>query len=149
MNPSVTEREKDNIYYVCSLLEYLSRKTHNQRKAVIGYFSKEDIERQLELAEVNHCLSFEQVSDELIEDFSIQTGNYDPESESYYPIPSITAIGAVYQRLVVSTAEDPAQGILDVFSSFISEEISDYNSSAYYQNPDYLRCSYLEGRLLT
>ena len=38
--------------------------------------------------------------------------------------------------------------ILDVFSSFITDEISDFNSSVYYTNPDYLRCSYLEGKML-
>ena len=38
--------------------------------------------------------------------------------------------------------------ILDVLSSFITDEISDFNSSVYYTNPDYLRCSYLEGKML-
>ena len=44
--------------------------------------------------------------------------------------------------------EDVAQAILDVFSSFITDEISDFNSNVYYTNPDYLRCSYLEGKML-
>ena len=34
----------------------------------------------------------------------------------------------------------------DIFSSFITDEISDFNSNVYYTNPDYLRCSYLEGK---
>lgn len=149
MKLSMTEREENNIYYVCSLIEYISRKSKNHRKTVIGYFSKENIEHQLYAAEVNHCLSFEQVSDELIEDYNIQMGKFDSEAECRYTIPSFTSIGAVYKRLVLDTApEDPAQGILDVFSSFISEEISDFNSSVYYQNPEYLRYSYLEGKLL-
>ena len=45
-------------------------------------------------------------------------------------------------------AYDAAQAILDVFSSFITDEISDFNSNVYYTNPDYLRCSYLEGKML-
>ena len=36
----------------------------------------------------------------------------------------------------------------DIFSSFITDEISDFNSNVYYTNPDYLRCSYLEGKML-
>lgn len=145
----MTEREKDNIYYVCSLIEYIARKTHNHHKTVIEHFSKEDIQRQIRLAEVNHCLPFEQVSDELIEDFHIGYGTFNVEEMSRYSIPSVTSIGAVYQRLVLDTAsEDPAQGILDVFSSFIAEEISDYNSNTYYMSPEYLKCSYLEGKLL-
>ena len=52
----------------------------------------------------------------------------------------VTAIGRVYQQLVLSEAgvEHAAQGILDVFSSFISDAISDFNSSVYYSSPDYL-----------
>jgi hypothetical protein len=44
--------------------------------------------------------------------------------------------------------ENAAQAIIEVFSSFISDEISDFNSNVYYSNPDYLRCSYEEGRML-
>lgn len=35
-----------------------------------------------------------------------------------------------------------------VFTSFISDAISDFNTSVYYSNPDYLQCSFEEGRLL-
>lgn len=38
--------------------------------------------------------------------------------------------------------------IIDVFSSFISDEILDFNSNVYYSNPDYLKCSYLDGMML-
>lgn len=146
----MTEKQKDDIYYVCSLIEYIARKTKNHRQDVIRYFSKQDIERQLRLAEVNHCLSFEQVSDELIQDFHIADGSFDTVAECRYTIPSATSIGMLYQELVLSTmkAEDAAQGILDVFSSFITDEISNFNSNVYYSNPDYLRCSYLEGKML-
>ena len=70
----MTEKQKDDIYYVCSLIEFIARKTKNHRQDVIRYFSKKDIQRQLRLAEVNHCLSFEQVADELIEDYGIKNG---------------------------------------------------------------------------
>ena len=52
-------------------------------------------------------------------------------------------------KIITDTLPGPkAQAIIDVFSSFISDEISDFNSSVYYSNPDYLRCSYKEGILL-
>lgn len=72
----MTEKQKDDIYYVCSLIEFIARKTKNHRQDVIRYFSKKDIQRQLRLAEVNHCLSFEQVADELIEDYGIKNGDF-------------------------------------------------------------------------
>lgn len=102
------------------------------------------------LAEVNHCLSFEQVSDELIEDYNISDGIFDTVAEYRYTVPSFTSIGRLYQGLVLSTMEndDAAQAILDVFSFFISDEISDFNSNVYYTNQDYIRCCYLEGEML-
>ena len=146
----MTKKQKDDIYYVCSLIEFIARKTKNHRQDVIRRFSKADVERQLRLAEVNHCLSFEQVADELIEDYGISDGDFDTVKECRYEVPSFLSIGMLYQELVLSTMknEDAAQGIIDVFSSFISDEISDFNSNVYYTNPDYLRCSYLEGKML-
>ena len=134
----MTEKQKNDVLYVCSLIETIARKTKNHRQDVIR------------LAEVNHCLSFEQVSDELIEDLNIPDGDFDTAAECRYTVPSATSIGMLYQGLVLSTMkdEDAAQAILDVFSSFITDEISDFNSNVYYTNPDYLRCSYLEGKML-
>lgn len=147
----MTEKEKDDIFYVCSLIEFIARKTCNHRKDVVKHFSREDIARQLRLAEVNHCLSFEQVSDELIEEYHILEGNFDTVKECKYAVPSETAIGMVYQQLILATCEngDIEEAIIDVFSSFISDEISDFNSNIYYSNPDYLKWSYLGGELLT
>ena len=146
----MTEKQRDDIYYVCSLIEFIARKTKNHRQDVIRHFSKADVERQLRLAEVNHCLSFEQVADELIQDYGISDGDFDTVKECRYDVPSFLSIGMLYQELVLSTMknEDAAQGIIDIFSSFISDEISDFNSNVYYTNPDYLRCSYLEGKML-
>ena len=146
----MTEKQKNDVLYVCSLIETIARKTKNHRQDVIRYCTKGDIERQLRLAELKHCLSFEQVSDELIEDFNIPDGDFDTAAECRYTVPSATSIGMLYQGLVLSTMkdEDAAQAILDVFSSFITDEISDFNSNVYYTNPDYLRCSYLEGKML-
>ena len=117
----MTEKQRDDIYYVCSLIEFIARKTKNHRQDVIRHFSKADVERQLRLAEVNHCLSFEQVADELIEDYGISDGDFDTVKECRYDVPSFLSIGMLYQELVLSTmkTEDAAQGIIDVFSSFI------------------------------
>ena len=88
------------------------------------------------------------VCDELLTDR--KNGDFDTVKECKYEVPSVTSIGMLYQELVLSTMkeEDASQGIIDVFSSFITDEISDFNSSVYYTNPDYLRCSYLSGEML-
>jgi len=145
----MNEKRKDDIYYVCTMIEFVARVTQNHRKDVIARLTKKSIEHQLKVAEVNHCLSFEQVSDEWIEQYGISIGNYNTIKECKYTIPSVSAIGRVYQQLVVATAEvnEEAQAIIDVFSSFISDEISNFNSNVYYSSPDYLKCSYEEGVL--
>lgn len=142
---------KNDLFYVCCLIEFIGRKTKNRRSTIVQILGKEELARQLDIAEVNHCLSFEQVSDEIIEYFNILEGDYDTVGLCKYNIPSVQAIGKVYQRLIISiiSEQDNLEDVLfKVFSSFISDEISDFNSSVYYSNPDYLKCSYLEGRLL-
>lgn len=146
----MNKSREDDIFYVCTMIEYVARVTKNHRKDIVTHISKKDMEHQLKVAEVNHCLSFEQVSDEWIEQFEIVSGDFDTVSTCKYTVPSVMAIGRVYQQLVLSTMKenDEAQAIIDVFSSFISDEISYFNSNVYYSNPEYLRCSYQEGKLL-
>ena len=69
----MTLQEKDNLFYLCTLIEFIGRKTRNHRSYIVKSLGKEGIEKQLYDAEVNHCLSFDQVSDE-ISDF--RTGVY-------------------------------------------------------------------------
>ena len=46
------------------------------------------------------------------------------------------------------TKKNSENAIKKVYSSFISEEISNFNSNVYYSNPDYIKCSYEAGMLL-
>ncbi len=147
----MTEKDRNNLYYVCSLIEFVARKTKNSRKDMVAYFDENAMEHLLNAAEVNHCLSFEQVSDELIEEYGICEGTSDSVAECKYEVPYFLSIGLVYEILISEVCgenESIAKKVIEVFSSFISDEISDFNSSVYYSNPDYLKQSYLEGRLL-
>lgn len=142
---------KNDLFYVCCLIEFIGRKTKNRRGTIVKILGKEELVRQLDIAEVNHCLSFEQVSDEIIEYFNIPEGDFDTVGLCKYNVPSVQAIGKVYYRLIISiiSEQDNLVDILfEVFNSFISDEISDFNSSVYYSSPEYLKYSYLEGVLL-
>ena len=146
-----TQWNKDDLFYVCTMIEYVARKTHNKSKDIVEKLSDKDIAKQLKVASVNHCLSFEQVSDEWIEEYEITEGTYDNISTCKYDVPTETSIGRVYQTLILEVAtlyHDIVETIKTVYSSFISDEISDFNSSVYYSNPDYLRCSFEAGELL-
>lgn len=146
----MNDKLKDDVYFICTMVEFVAIATNNRRKDVIAKMSKKSIEHELKVAEVNHFLSMEQISDEWIEQYKIENGKYNTTDKCRYVVPSVTSIGRVYQQLVLATAEenDVAQAIIDVFTSFISDEISDFNTNVYYSNPDYLKCSYEAGILL-
>lgn len=146
----MTNKEKNDFFYVCSLIEYTARKTKNKRGVVVDALSEEGIEKQLHDAEVNHCLSFEQVSDELIENYQIPEGTFDTITDCKYSIPSFQDIGRLYSYLIESLAEqgEECKELMSIFTSFISDEISDFKTGIYYQNLSYLGQSYREGYLL-
>lgn len=146
----MTGKEKNDLFYVCSLIEYIARETKNRRGVITRALGKEGIEKQLYDAEVNHCLSFEQVGDEVIEQYHIPKGDFDTITDCKYTIPSFMDIGKLYSIMIEDCAETGKEidELMNIFSSFISDEISDFQTDLYYQNPSYLECSYKAGNLL-
>lgn len=146
----MTQSQRDDLFYVCCLIELIGRVTKNRRKDVVNAIGADEIKRQVHLAEVNHCLSMEEVTDELIEYCQIQPGQFDTVEACKYKVPSVTAIGKTYRDLILDVMgdRDVVSVLMEVFSSFLSDEISDFNTSAYYSNPSYLKNSYEAGRLL-
>ena len=63
----MTDKERNDYFYVCALIEYIARKTRNHRGDIVEAMGEEGVKKLLYDAEVDHCLSFEQVSDEVIE----------------------------------------------------------------------------------
>lgn len=144
---------KNDLFYVCSLIEFTARKTKNKRAVVVNALGEDGIKKQLEDAQVNHCLSFEQVGDEIIEYYKILDGDFDTVTNCKYKVPSYLDIGKLYSIMILDVVgSDRVDGIvkeiLSVFSSFISEKISEFSTDLYYQNPSYLECSYKAGYLL-
>lgn len=145
----LNEQERDNLFYLCSLIEYTGRKTKNYTADIVSMVGKEELHRQLTLAEVNHCLSFEQVSDELISLADIGTGKFDIAANSRQESPRFLSIGRLFCRLI----EDVLQGdVIDtlygVFTSFLSYEIADYNTALYYSGRSYLKACYESGKIV-
>ena len=62
----ISESKKNDLFYVCSLVEYVGRKTNNKRGGIVAAMDDGCLEHHLEFADLNHCLPFERVSDELI-----------------------------------------------------------------------------------
>ena len=145
----MSNQEKDDLFYLCSLIEYIGRKTNNHRGDIVKKIGKGELNKLYKLASVNHCLSFEQVSDEVIEKCNISDGYYDTVSSCKYEVPSYRDIGANYKRIILRVNEDNIIDTLyDVFTSFISDAMSNFNSDFYYQNDSYMVACYLEGKIL-
>lgn len=147
------ESKKDNdLFYTCSLIDYIARKTKNTRKEGVNKLGKKSLDKIYDLADVYHCDNIDSVSDEFIEQSGIKDGNFDNVAECKYSIPSYWDIGKVYKRLIKMVAKDERIGIIDamikVYNSFISAKIDDYNSSVYYENPSYIFESYWENKML-
>ena len=93
------ESQKDNdLFYTCSLIDYIARKTKNKRVAVVDALGKERIAKIYDLADIYHSDNIERVS--------------------------------------------------EVYHSFISDKIDDYNSSVYYENPSYIFECFIQNKIL-
>lgn len=145
-----TQAEND-LFFTCSLIEYISRKTKNTKKEVIEKLGEDTIRKIYELAEVYHSENIEKVSDELIEKSNIKLGEYNYIDNCKYTIPTYWDIGKVYKRLIVmvdNKQENYIKTLIQVLSSWIIEKIDNYNSSMYYENPSYIYQCYVEGKVL-
>ena len=148
----VGETKKENdLFYTCSLIEYIARKTKNTKKVVVEKLGKENIEKIYNLAELYHCENIEKVSDEFIEKADIKTGTYDNISNCKYNVPTYWDVGKVYKRLIIMVnceEEKYIDTLMEVLSSWIIEKIDNYNSSMYYENPGYIYECYVEGKVI-
>lgn len=147
------EKPKDNdLFFTCALIEYISRKTKNVRSDVVSQLGRDNISKVYDLADVYHCENIDSVSDEFIKTANISSGKFDNVTNCGYSVPSYWDIGKVYRRLIkmVETDEriDVIEALLKVYNSFISLQIDDYNSSVYYENPNYIFECYKEKRML-
>ena len=146
------EPQKENdLFFVCSLIEYIARKTMNTKKYIVEKLGKETIKKIYNLAEVYHSENIEKVSDELIEKCAIENGSYDIITTCKYRIPTIWELGRIYQRLIImvnNNEEKYVETLVEVLSSWIIKKIDNYNSSMYYENPGYIYECYIENKIL-
>lgn len=142
-------RNSDDLRYTCSLIEYIGRKTKNTRKTIVEALGEKYLKHILNHADVFHCEQIDEVADRFIEACNIKLGNFDNVTSCKYDVPNYWDIGAVYQRLIESFGlEDVISKLIEVYNSWITEYIDNYNMAVYYMTPQYLKLSYEEGKLL-
>ena len=135
-------QNENDLFFVCSLIEYIARKTKNTKKYIVEKLGKEIIQKIYDLAEVYHSENIDKITKELVEEAKIENGEYDIISSCKYNVPTHWDIGKVYKRLIIMVCDNDEKRYIDttieVLSSWIIEKIDNYNSSMYYENPSYI-----------
>ncbi len=143
-------RNNNNLFYTCSLIEYMGRKKKRKRKEIVDELGKENMRQIYEYADVFHCEPIEKVAAEFIAAAQIAEGDFDNEGDCRYHVPDYWTMGEVYERLIEDSYPDEAvlDGIWEVYHSWIDETISDYNTDFFYQPRDYIAACYAEQKIL-
>lgn len=143
------DKKSNDLFFTCSLIEYIARKTKNRRSVVVNSLGRERIKKIYELADVYHCDNIDRVSDDFIEEAAITEGNFDNIALARYAVPTHWDIGKVYKRLILGIAKernlDVVDALIEAYNSFVSEKIDDYNSSFYYDAPQNILNAFLYG----
>jgi hypothetical protein len=146
------DKKSNDLFFTCSLIAYIARKTKNKPVDVVNKLGKKTLEKIYDLADVYHSDNIDRVSDDFISEKDIKQGNFDNVADCEYSVPTHWDIGKVYKRLILGAAkeknEDIIQTLIDVYNSKVSELIENYNSSFYYDNPQSILATYLNGGLL-
>lgn len=146
------ENQKENdLFFTCSLIEYIARKTKNHRSVVVNALGRTFIEKIYDLADVYHSDNIDRVSDDFIEAAKITQGDFDNVGDAKYAVPSHWDIGKVYKRLILGITKEQGIDVMDAlfsaYNSFVSEKIEDFNSSFYYDAPQNILNAFLDGKL--
>ena len=138
--------DKNNLFYLCSLIESISRTTHLSKKETIQYFDKDYLIHLYNVAEINHSLPIKQVTDEVISHQSIpyKKGTEHPK------IPTVWDIGKVYSRLIrdISNETNWSDQLIEVYNSWICDDIDNYHKPIYWQSRSYIKECYLQHHIL-
>jgi len=146
------EPQKDNdLFFTCSLIEYIARKTKNKRSTVVDTLGKARINKIYSLADIYHSDNIDAVSDSFIEESHLTDGSFNNVASALYAVPSHWDIGKVYKRLILGISDKKKISVIDAlfeaYHSFVSDKIDDYNSSFYYDAPQNILCTFLDGKL--
>ncbi len=143
-------QEQNDLFFVCSFIEYIARATHNKKEYIVKKIGKDKINKIYNLADVYHCENIDKITDEIVAESNIQNGNYDLKIINDKP--TFWEIGKVYQRLILMLCDynknEFINTLYEVLTSWIIEKIDNYESSMYYETPEYIYECYKENKVL-
>jgi len=139
----------NNLFFLCSLIEYIGRETKNHRNVIVNAIGKDELQHILDLADIYHNENMDKLAFNIIEKYNIREGRYDNILNANFSIPTHWDIGKVYKRLIIKLSKNNnkslIESLIEIYNSWLSRKIEDFNSSIYYESPEYLYQSYLEG----
>lgn len=145
------EQKANDLFFTCSLIDYIARKTKNKRSAVVNALGRPSVAKIYDLADVYHSDNIDAASDDFIADAHITEGTFDNIAAARYAVPSHWDIGKVYKRLILGIAHEKNIAVVDAlfeaYNSFVSDKIDDYNSSFYYDAPQNILNAFLTGEI--
>lgn len=145
------DKKSNDLFYTCSLIEYMARKTKNRCRDVVNTLGRQQIHKIYDLADIYHSDNIDRVSDDFIQEAQISQGTFDNISTCGYSIPSHWDIGKVYKRLILGISKEKGipveEALMLAYNSYVSDKIADYNSSFYYDAPQNILNAYLDGKI--
>lgn len=145
------DQKANDLFFTCSLIDYIARKTKNKRSAVVNALGRTSVSKIYDLADVYHSDNIDTVSEDFIASAHISEGTFDNVAAARYAVPSYWDIGKVYKRLILGIARERDLPVIDAlfeaYNSFVSDKIDDYNSSFYYDAPQNILNAFLTGEI--
>lgn len=146
------DKVTNNLFFLCSLIEYIGRKTKNHRNVIVNAIGKDKLQHILDLADIYHNENLDKLTFDLVEKHKIKEGVFDNILNAKYSIPTHWDIGKVYKRLIIDISQKEDKPLIEtlikVYNLWLSRNIEDFNGSIYYESPEYLFQSYLAGENL-
>lgn len=153
----------NDLTFVCYIIEEIARTTHNTRKDIVNILGEKNISDLYRFANVMHCENPLAIIDEFIQGSNIPTGNFDNIAQCEFEVPWTSTIGKIYMRLILNTlsiectwkdfATNPQpklviDNIINIYNSWISEVIDDYNTTMFTESAEYIYDCYMSGSIL-
>ena len=144
-------KNNNALFYSCSLIEFIGRQQKLKRSELVQLQGRKVITRIYNYADVFHCEPIEKTADDFITNLSLPKSDFDNVASCRYTLPDYWTIGEVYERLIEDVTGEDEEHIIDhlveVYTSWIDDAISNYNTDFYYQPRDYIYECYKEGKI--
>lgn len=142
-------KDDSALFFTCSLIEYIGRIQKRKRGEVVTAIGDDTLRRIYKYSDVLHCEPIMKTADEFIRMREILPGDFDNVAACRYEVPDYWTIGEVYKRLIEDVmCENTVDTLKEVYASWISDAISNYNTDFFYQPRDYIRECYRAGTVL-